>query len=198
MAASSAALAVWTRAEAGVFVAGGLLALALFGQGTRRVGWPAVYAAPAVVLGLVWQLYVGETLGVSGAGRFVGHPFWDADRAAFLVEHGLRLLFRVPSMGIVSFVFVAGLFSHVVARRGGAGPLTVGLAAALVFYLALFYQANPLTQDPLESLLYSSYRRGLTAFVAPMWVMASMSPLGVWMRRTVGTLFSGAIAETRA
>jgi hypothetical protein len=198
IAAASGAFAVWTRAEAAAFVAGGFLALAGFGRGLRRATGSVVFAAPAVVLGLAWQLYVRETLGVSGADRFVPHLFWDAERAAFLLQHGLRLFFRVPSMGIVSFVFVAGLLSHVVARRGGAGPLAAALAAALAFYLALFYQADPLTQDPLESLLYSSYRRGLTAFVVPMWVAASISPLGAWVRRTVGALFSGPIAGTRA
>jgi hypothetical protein len=183
-------LAAWTRADAAVFALGAWLAVWIFGKHVPRVD-RLLYGLPVVAITFAWQAYAASTLGESGAGRFVPYLFWDPDRLGFLVLSSVRLLLAAPGVfGLAGVAVVLGLISHAIARRS-VGPLTVATLAALVVYTLMYYQTDPLRQDPLPALITSSYRRGVTAFVLPMWIIAFLSPGGVWIRRGVGRWFGG-------
>ena len=74
-------------------------------------------------------------------------------------------------------------------RRFVAGPLLAATFLSLGAYALLFYQTDPVGQDPLVELLMSSYRRGIIVFVLPMWMAVLLSPMGTTCRRILGSLF---------
>jgi hypothetical protein len=183
-------LAAWTRADAAVFVVGAWLAVWIFGKHVPRLD-RVLFGLPVVAVTFAWQAYAASVLGESGAGRFVPYPFWDADRMSFLLASAARLLCTAPGVfGLAGVAVIAALVSHAAARRS-VGPLAVATLGTLVVYTLMYYQTDPLRQDPLPALMTSSYRRGVTAFVLPMWMIAFLSPGGVWIRREVGRLFGG-------
>ncbi len=189
LATVAAVFLVWSRAEGAAFVAGGTLTLLIFG---RRAGlglrWFPYALFPAVVF-VLWQVYATSNLGGVGSARFTDHLFWDGDRLAYLLREGGYLLFYPRGMGFSVWLLAGAIVAHTVTRRSGAGPVALASIGSLVLYLAVFYQIDPVKQDPLPALLGSSFRRGITAYVAPFWFVVLLSPLGVWGRRVLGRMF---------
>lgn len=182
-------LATWTRADAGVFVLGAWLAVLVYGRGRVPMWTRLAYGVPAVGLTLAWQAYAANVLGESGAGRFVEHLFWDWPRMRYLLVISAQLLLAAPqAFGLAGLALVVALVSHATARRA-VGPLALATVLALVVYTLMYYQVDPDRQDPLPALMRSSYRRGVTAFILPMWMIFLISPVGVWGRRVLGRMF---------
>jgi hypothetical protein len=202
-------LAVWARAEALVFVLGAAILLFFSRTGPRRIPrWlPLAIAGSAIALIAAWNAYTGHVLRASGAERVILRPYWDVSRARILIAGAPMVASWVPSMGLATWASVASVLSLAVRRwraarvsragadahdRGGESLIAwywAALGVALASYALLFYQADPAAQDSLQSLLRSSFRRGVTAFVVPMWFGVLVSPLGVWARRTIGPRF---------
>lgn len=191
--AISAALIVWSRADGVAFVLGAWMVLIGWRPGPVSLWRRLLYGVPAVAVLLGWQLFAETTLGGGGAGRFTSSIFWDGTRLGILIEEAALFLFHINSMGVVVWAFGLALLSYIVFRRGrtaGAGPLYLAIGLSLVVYLAIYYQIDPIRQDPLPALMRSSFRRGITALVVPMWFGILMSPIGGFVRRDLGTRFS--------
>ena len=71
-----------------------------------------------------------------------------------------------------------------------AAPIMTAVLVSLLLYTFFFYQVDPVRQAPLGSLLESTYRRGLVAFVPLMWLAFLLSPMGAWLRRVTGAVFA--------
>jgi len=199
--------AVWSRAEALVFVLAVSLVLFVSGRraDSRTKRWlPFAILGSAMGLVAAWNAYTGHVLEASGAERVILRPFWDAERVRVLIMGAPMVASWVPSMGLATWASLASVVFLVVQRwRAARGPRGTeertgqgtiawywgALGVALASYALLFYQADPAAQDSLESLLRSSFRRGVTAFVVPMWFGVLVSPLGVRVRRELGCRF---------
>jgi hypothetical protein len=186
----AAAAAVWTRGDAVAFVGG--CTLAVWSRVAARTSWRLgiLYPVPAAALLLGWSRYTTNVLGVDLSDRFSRSFVWDTERWAVLLDGAGQLLTNVGSMGVIAIAI--GLVGVTWGRRHADGMAAAWLATgtSLVAYTLLYYQIDPNRQDPLVGLLESSYRRGITAFVFPLWWLAFSSPTGRWLRRTVGGWFS--------
>lgn len=195
---------MWSRADAFPFVAGVVVMIALHG---RRLGWRGVllYPVPALVVAVVWQLYVQHVLEVSGADRFMSHLFFDRERVRILIRLGVRYLWLPTAIGFAGWFFAAGWMSAIASRVRprmipGSGPrvepLALALCVSILLYWLVFYQTDPARQDPLPGLMSSSYRRGVTAYVLPFWFVFLASPLGFVLRNVAGRLFASTRERT--
>jgi hypothetical protein len=206
--------AVWSRAEAAVFVTAVVAMLLIArpagdgggrGRSLERVIPWAILGSAALLI-VAWNAYTATTMDASGTDRLIPRPYWDAARAKILVLGASTVVSWIPSMGLATWAAIVSIASFGVRRLrrsraqedsprriGRVDPvltLWAGIGIAFVLYALLFYQADPRAQDSLESLLRSSFRRGVTAFVVPMWFAALLSPPGVWTRRVLAIRFA--------
>jgi len=182
-------LCLWTRSDAVAFLVGAFATMLLFGRRRIPVWLRLVYPVPGLMALVLWQLYIAHTLGETSLSRFTTHLFWHTERMQGLIYVGVRLLFSVSTMGLAAWFLAAAMCWMGVARRFVAGPLLAATFLSLGAYALLFYQTDPVGQDPLVELLMSSYRRGIIVFVLPMWMAVLLSPMGTTCRRILGSLF---------
>ncbi len=190
----SAALAglflAWSRPDAIVFIAAGGLGLLTYRRDPNFGLRALAIVVPALLLFGLWQFYAARVLGEAGASRMILVPFWDAERVRITIRQGLRFLFHPLAMGFTGYAFLLAIASQLISRRPGLGLEARLPLATLGLYWILFYQTDPVGQDPLAGLMATSYRRGITALVVPMWFACLVSPVGVRARRTLGALFA--------
>lgn len=182
-------LVAWTRTD-GLAVALGVVFALFVVRGAVRSWWrPFLVPLPALALALSWEWFASNVLGRGGTSRLTMAMGWDAARLRVLVA-GMGIFGLYPaSMGFSSWGFVPALVSWWATRRAEDRVLWVATLVSFLAYTAFFYFVNPETQADLQSLLRSSYRRGLTAFVVPFWLAAFLSPLGGWVRARGAELF---------
>lgn len=200
--ALAAALAVWSRADAIALVLGAAVVAAMPVPGSRSsrragLGRAVLVVGPAVVLLVAWTTWIAGVTGASPTGRIDLTAIADLDRARYLAVESARLLANVWTMGLVipaALLAVGGGAVPALRRRcGDPAPgftrLAVATGVSLVAYTAGYLLVDSTTQDPLSVLLPSSYRRGITAFVAPAVLVVALSSAGTWIRTAVGVRF---------
>jgi len=190
-AAVAALFLAWCRPDALVLVAGSSVALLLFARRSRLGTRAVLFPIPAIVLFVLWHIYSTQSLGQAATARMVLEPYWDAPRIQLIASEGLRLLFALDTIGFATYFFCAALASYALGRDHGGLAVPIALLVSLALYWLLFYQTDPVGQDPLPILMRSSYRRGLTAYVLPFWFVWLVSQAGVWSRKFLGGLFAG-------
>ena len=180
---------IWIRSDTIVFIAAALLVLGIYFLRTRNFKQPFIYSVIAVAPFIIWNLYLKLKIGVAQAGKFDLGIGYNTERMdvvggyvkAFLlgnVKGGVDggqlygLVFVLFFLLLAVNLVLIGLSIAKVYKADTKEVANTGLNTLLFFlvsfalYFAVFYFINETVQnDPIASLMESSFKRGMFFFV---------------------------------
>lgn len=162
------AMNVWLRSDGIVFNISGFL-IVLY-QAFKDKNWKSLltYSVIAFIPFIVWTVYLKFAIGVI-QDRFVNHLFWDSDRLKKLLDWIGKLLTNTSYYGWTFFIFFASVLLNIKNIHKDKTKLLFLIVVSFLAYAAVYYQLDDLKQDPLDSMMKNSFRRGLFYFI-PMIV----------------------------
>lgn len=172
MASILMALNVWLRNDGIIFNISGLLIL--LWNAIKEKEWKPllIYTVIAFSPFIIWTIYLKFAIGTV-QDRFVNHLFWDGDRFKKLFSWIGKLITNTTYYAWTFYIFFASLLINIKNIYKDKVKLLVLLITAFLGYAAIFYQLDELKQDPLDSMMRNSFKRGLFYFIPVVIFYAS-------------------------
>ena len=107
--------------------------------------------------------------------RFVNHLFWDIDRIGRIIKWIKLLVFNENIYGLTFYIFIMAILINIKNLFNKNILLLLFILMVFLLYSGIYYQLDDLKQDPLDSMMKNSFKRGLFCFVPLVLFYASTS-----------------------
>ena len=178
-------LNVWTRLDGVVFVLGGgfMLFLDALIKGeikSKRVWLDMIqFGGIAIAPLILWQLFAKLIIDIpSSDGVFVTSLFWDADKFSQVFSLAKGVVTSTQYYGAFFLIFVVVTLLNLFFFRRDKWILLSGLVFTFFVYFMLYYQMDNGGDKfgySIESMINSSYKRGMFPFIPIMAYYAGTS-----------------------
>ena len=163
----------WARGEGIAFF--GVAFLMLLFDAIKNKNWKELLIYSSIVLLSIisWNLYLKFTIEIT-QNRFISHLFWDYSKFSKILTGVKNLITNTNLYGISFYLFFLVFLLNIKNLFQDKIHLIVMILLSLLAYSSLFYQIdNEVQRASIESLMMSSYKRGLFTFIPLIWFYIS-------------------------
>lgn len=171
------AAATWTRSEAIVVIAAVFLVMIFFFDFKKNYLKIISFIAPALILFLGWNLFVGANYNVD-QNVFHDSIFINFDKIKNLIQLVYMLFTYTPSLGIAFYLLAITILLSIpsLAKNKTFRVLTYLLFVPILAYTFIYYQMDNSEMDDLVKMITASYKRGILAFIPIIFFYIGNSP----------------------
>jgi len=167
----------WARGE-GIAFFGVAFVMLLF-DSIKNKNWKELLIYSSIVLFSIisWNLYLKFTIEIT-QNRFITHLFWDYSKFLKILTGVKTLITNTNLYGISFYMFFLVFLLNIKNLFKDKIHLVIMILLSLSAYSSLFYQIdNEVQRASIESLMMSSYKRGLFTFIPLIWFYISMTKI---------------------
>ena len=113
---------------------------------------------------IIWNLYLRFNLGIV-TDRFVDKMFWDPTRLRIIGAYLNRIIFSINLWGLNCCLFLVALIVNFKKLKSKKVIVPIFYLLSLFLYLIVFYHLDPIKQDPIQSMMNNSFRRGYMVYM---------------------------------
>jgi hypothetical protein len=166
------AMNVWLRNDGIIFSISGFLILLWSAFKLKNWKYLLIYSAIAFSPFIIWTIYLKVVIGIV-QDRFVSHLFWDGERFKKLMNWIKLLITNTSYYGWTFYIFFLSLILNIKNIFKDKIVLLELIIISFLGFAAIYYQLDDLKQDPLDSMMRNSFRRGLFYFIPMILYYAS-------------------------
>ena len=159
-------LALWTRSETIMFVAGAGFLIGLKAIQTRKIGRLMLFAVPCAALFIFWQLYLTYGLKVETTDAMIDHLYWDYDKLVRLMTKVKAVTLSTQFYGLLVYLFLAmiAINAYFIVRYREGLVLLSAIIIPWLIYIAIYYQMEEDYLPGGTAYIEYGYKRGLFYF----------------------------------
>ncbi|MCK4813656.1 MAG: glycosyltransferase family 39 protein [Candidatus Marinimicrobia bacterium] len=163
---------VWLRNDGIIFNISGFLIL--LWNAFREKNWKPIFIYSVIAFSpfIIWTIYLKYVIGIS-QDRFVNYLYWDGDRFKKLMQWIKILIMNTSYYGWSFYIFFVSLVLNIKHFYRDKIILLELIFISFLGFAAVYYQLDDLKQDPLDSMMRNSFRRGLFYFIPMILFYAS-------------------------
>lgn len=158
------AMNVWARSDGIVFNAAGLALVGYKCIREKRYTKLVQFVLISFLPFFAWSLYLKYSIGIT-QDRFVDHLFWDGERIQLIIDWIMNLIFNINLYGLTFYIFILGILLNIKRLLADRPEFLLLIIVSFFLYTAVYYQLDPVKQDPIETLMKTSFKRALFYFV---------------------------------
>jgi hypothetical protein len=158
------ALNVWARNDGIVFNIAGFLLMAYYAIKNKSWKEIAIYSAISLAPFIGWTIYLKYIIGIV-QDRFVTHLFWDSDRLLRELKWIKFITFYLMLYGLAFYIFIFAIILNFRNLHRDKLALLILIFISFIIYAGIFYQLDEVKQDPLDTMMQYSFKRGLFYFI---------------------------------
>jgi hypothetical protein len=159
----------WTRSEGLAFIAAACCLLLWHSIKEKSYKKLFLFSGLCIFPFLFWQIFL-KIEHLESTNVFIYKPYWDYEKASYIVKEAWMLLKNSTYYGITFTLFFIVLLSNIwnIYKKRECVFTILAFVLSLVFYTILVYQVDYLW-DTLDHIMHYSYKRFLFAFVPVAW-----------------------------
>lgn len=161
-------LAIWTRAEAIMFMLAGVIFLLSKPFEKKQLTSIAFFGFCSLLSFLSWQLYMKSVLHVQSGLPVIKKLFWDPEKLSRIWSQVKFVTFNTQFYGIVVYLFVllAAANIYFIIKKKESWIFLGSVLLAWFIYMVIFYQIDTDYKDTsMGGWINSGYKRGLFYFL---------------------------------
>ncbi len=168
-------LAMWTRTESIMFVAGGGFLVLLNVIKTKKHIRLAYYSFIPMSVFFFWQWYLNNVLETTKTNPIVEHLAWDGDKLARMMKQVSDVTFSTQYYGITVFLFLILILlnAYYIYKEKDSLVLLITIFIPWLLYMAIYYIIDTDYKEGSVAWIGAGYKRGFFYFLPLMLFYAA-------------------------